>query len=90
MGKQARYRPLEFGEIMQIGDEYFTGSAWRELDENAFAEWCGCCTTYTDEMCNFRRSLTPDPAKVKRSQEILAEVERRYESLLLTALDRNG
>lgn len=67
-----KYRPLQDGEILQIGDEYFSQGQWVRLEEEEYRDWISCATTYQpEEMCPFRRLLNPSPSDEIMSKEIL-------------------
>lgn len=69
-----RYRILKDGEILQIGDEYYSQGQWVRLNEAEYKEWISYATAYqAAEMCKFRRLISPNQLDVSLSREILNE-----------------
>lgn len=68
-----KYRNLNDGEILNIGDEYFQNNKWVRLEEEDYKEWISFRHKYDSfEMCPFRRKMNQDEKEVLRSNEILA------------------
>lgn len=84
-----QYRPLNDGEILQIGDEYFSQGQWVRLDEAEYKEWISYATTYQSaEMCSFRRLLNPSRSDELLSKEILDKRMREANECLFSAIKK--